>query len=378
MAVVALAIALPVAGGYLTARPNLGARATGARLERAHQSPQYDVERGAFVNTLPTIDPELGPVLRAWWEGAPGTSPESPPPLQRHVAEALAEPPAGGLRVTWLGHSTLIVELEGARVLVDPVWGERCSPWSFMGPSRFHAPPLPLDQLPPLDAVVISHDHYDHLDAFSIRALAERVPTFIVPLGVGAHLEAWGVATAAIVELDWWESHELHGVRLVATPARHFSGRWLDDRNATLWAGWAFIGAERRAYYSGDTAMFPGFREIGRRLGPFDITMIESGQYNQLWADVHLGPEQAVQAHQDVGGRLMLPVHWGTFELALHSWTEPVERVLAAAEAAGVTVATPMLGQSVEPPRSPTERWWPPETPWQTAAEAPVRSSGLD
>ncbi len=361
----------------ISAWSNLGSRPTGTRLEQISQSPQFNVDRRQFVNRLPAVEPRLGPILRDWLKGAPHTAPDQPPPVFPDTREVLARPSDDDLRVTWLGHSTLLVELDGVRLLVDPVWGKRASPWSFMGPARFHSPPVALDDLPEIDAVVISHDHYDHLDAPTIRQLANRVPKFLVPLGVGAHLESWGVAPERIVELDWWDEYEVEDVRVVATPARHFSGRFVIDRDATLWAGWAFIGGERRAFYSGDTAMFPGFAEIGRRLGPFDLTMIESGAYNQRWADVHLGPEQALQAHLDVRGRVMMPVHWGTFDLALHSWVEPAERLIVAAHNAGVTLVVPRLGQSVEPSSPPpVERWWP-AVAWQTAEEYPVRSSGL-
>jgi L-ascorbate metabolism protein UlaG (beta-lactamase superfamily) len=249
-----------------------------------------------------------------------------------------------------------------------------------MGPERVHEPPLPWNELPPLDAVLISHDHYDHLDMPTIRRLIDTDVPILVPLGVGAHLEHWQIPAERIIEHDWWDEYQLGDLRLVTTPARHFSGRsmLMTDRMQTLWAGWALIGPAHRIYYSGDTAMFPGFHEIGRRLGPFDATMIESGAYNQLWRDVHVGPEQAVQAHVMVGGKVMIPVHWGTFDLALHSWTEPVERVMIAAQRFGVTVATPQPGQSVEPATvPPPTRWWP-TTEWETAEEAPVVSSSLN
>ncbi len=213
----------------------------------------------------------------------------------------------------------------------------------------------------------------------AVRQLAPRGVTFVVPLGVGAHLEAWGVAPTRIVELDWWEEHVLGELRLVATPARHFSGRSLlrSRHEQTLWCGWAIVGSSHRVYVSGDTGMFPGFVEIGERLGPFDLTLIDSGAYNPRWADVHLGPEQAVAAHRMVRGRVMLPVHWGTFDLALHGWTEPVERVLAAAAVQGVSVATPMVGQPLDVADTVTPtRWWP-ELPWKRAEELPIVSSGL-
>lgn len=352
----------------------MGARSSGARLERLLKSPHF--ENGAFRNSLP----ERTDVWRAsakWVKGGSHREPSSPVAVEVRQTSDYDEPPETGLRITWLGHSSMLVELDGRRVLFDPVFGERCSPSSYYGPKRFFAPPLPVSELPSLNAVVISHDHYDHLDQPTIEQLRDRGVAFVAPLGVGAHLEAWGVSSDRITELDWWEETAVAGLRLVATPARHFSGRGLRDRNATLWAGWALIGAEQRVFFSGDTAMFPGFEEIGTRLGPFDATMIEVGAYDESWADVHLGPEQAVAAHQAVRGELLIPVHWGTFNLALHAWTEPAERLIVAAEKAGVRVLTPRPGGGLEPKTSaPVARWWP-EVPWQTAEQHPVVSSGL-
>lgn len=351
----------------------LGKGAEGERLARMQASPEWSGAR--FRNPMPATEISTWAVTKRWLKGAAFTSPTLPPPTV--TPTGLAEPAKSGLRITWFGHSSLLVEMDGKRFLTDPVWSERCSPSSVMGPKRFFQPPLPLEKLPPVDAVVLSHDHYDHLDEPSIRLLNERVPAFIVPLGIGAHLEYWGVPSAKIRELDWWQQTRIGEVELTATPARHFSGRSGIDTDKTLWAGWALRGPSHRVYYSGDTAMFPGFREIGTRLGPFDATLIEIGAYDRTWADVHLGPEQAVQAHRDVKGKLMFPVHWGTFNLALHAWTEPVERLLVAADRAAVQVVVPRPGESIEPSDPPPlARWWP-TVPWQTAAEHPVISSGL-
>ena len=288
----------------------------------------------------------------------------------------LARSPETGLRLTWLGHSTLIVEIDGRRFLTDPMWSRRAAPVRFLGVERFYDPPLSLAELPPLDAVLLSHDHYDHLDEATIRALAAGPAPFIAPLGVGAHLEHWGIAPNRIIELDWWESTSVAGVELTCTPARHFSGRTLLDRDATLWCGWVMAGSEHRVYFGGDSAMFPGLVDIGERLGPFDATMIEIGAYNAAWADVHLGPEQAVLAHRAVGGGLMLPTHWGTFNLSLHGWTEPVERLMVAARQQGIALAIPRPGESIEPDSPPElTRWWP-SLPWETAEQSPVLSSG--
>ena len=363
---------------FWTGWPNVGASPQGERLERVARSEHYDVQRARFTNALPTQNHFQLTTLWQWVVGRAHTTPDVPPVVFENTAKVLREPPKSGLRVTWFGHSSVLIELDGVRVLTDPVWGERSSPWTFLGPKRFFAPVMPLEELPPLDAVVISHDHYDHLDAPSIRRLASRVPLFLVPLGVGARLESWGVPAAKIVELDWWERYNLAGTEIVATPARHFSGRSLVDSNQTLWASWAILGAHHRAYFSGDTAMFPGFKEIGERLGPFDIAMMESGAYHQDWADVHMGPEQALLAFKDVRGQVLLPIHWGTFKLALHAWTEPVERILAGAAQAKIQVTVPRPGQSVEMTSLPElERWWP-AVEWETAEEHPVVSSGLD
>jgi L-ascorbate metabolism protein UlaG (beta-lactamase superfamily) len=364
-----------IAIGIADAWQAVGTLPRNERLQRISQSAQY--RGGKFVDTLPRQEPNTVAAGKRWLRGVPHSQPDAPLPVLARQTSDFEAPPVSELRITWFGHSSLLVEIEGKRILVDPVWGDRCSPSSVVGPTRFHAVALPIDALPALDAVVISHDHYDHLDYPSILALKERpLLRFIVPLGVGAHLEYWGISPARITELDWWQSTELDGLRLVATPARHFSGRGL-GADRTLWSGWVLLGQRRRVYYSGDTAMFEGFAQIGERLGPFDATLIEVGAYDAMWADVHLGPEQAVQAHRSVRGGVLLPVHWGTFDLALHSWVEPAERVLAAAALEAVVVVTPRPGESIDPlaPTAPV-RWWP-HIPWKTAAETPVISSGL-
>ena len=348
-----------------------------ARASRIERSPQW--RDGRFRNRLPRID---GPIWRAFGEfflgGSKHRRPETPIPVETRTAADYASPPASGLRVTWLGHSTTLLELDGVRLLLDPVWAERASFVSFAGPRRFFPPPLPLAELPPLDAIVLSHDHYDHLDESFVRAHATSGTPWIVPLGVGGWLATWGVAEQGVTELDWWEATRVGDVTLTATPARHFSGRGLGSTDRTLWCGWTIVGPRRRVYYAGDTAMQHEFTEIGERLGPFDLTMIEIGAYDRLWPDVHLGPEQAMTAHRQVRGAVMLPLHWGTFDLALHGWTEPIERALADASRDGTRVATPRPGGMVEPAVAlPTDRWWPAQ-PWRTAAEAPIRSTGLE
>jgi L-ascorbate metabolism protein UlaG (beta-lactamase superfamily) len=350
-----------------------GKRPAGARRARMERSPNW--KNGHFVNPEPMENHMLRAVLGIVNKSR-YTSPDEPVATQSVDPKIFRMSPVTWLRVTWFGHSSFLVEIEGCRLLVDPVWSPRISPIGFIGPKRWYDPLIPLGELPPPDAVVISHDHYDHLDYATIRAMKDWDTTFVVPLGVGSHLEYWGVPAERIVELDWWERTHVRGVEIVATPARHISGRTVGiDTAGTLWSGWAFLGRLRRVYYSGDTSLFPGITEIGERLGPFDVTLIDAGEYSRYWPDWHIGPEQAVLAHRLVRGRVLIPVHWGLFSLAYHAWTEPVVRVLSAAEISGVTVAVPKPGQSIEPiVYQPKVPWWP-VLPGKTAEEDPVISS---
>jgi L-ascorbate metabolism protein UlaG (beta-lactamase superfamily) len=342
-----------------------------------YNSPQW--RDGRFHNRLTRVDGSRVRMLHEFlFGGSKHRKPASPIPFEHRVAHDYRTHPASGLRVTWLGHSTTIVEIDGCRFLLDPVWAERASMVSFAGPRRFYPPPLPLNELPPLDAIVLSHDHYDHLDEAFVRSMAARDVRWITPLAVGHWLREWGVPHAGVTELDWWDSLEIGAITLAATPARHFSGRGIRGLDRTLWAGWVFTGPTHRVYYSGDTAMQHEFAEIGTKLGPFDLTLIEAGAYDALWPDVHLGPEQAVLAHTLVRGDALLPTHWGLFDLALHGWTEPIERVLAAASRSGVRVLAPRPGGMIEPDRHESlERWWP-ALPWRRAEEAPIRSTGIN
>ena len=333
----------------------------GLRLERARASRQF--HDGAFRNTSglgPGLQGNPLPVLGEFFFGGQRRRPRGVMPVERPQG-AWARAPGSGLRVTWMGHSTMLLEVDGVRVLTDPVFGERASPVSFAGPRRFHPTPVAIDELPPLDAVLLSHDHHDHLCPSSLRALAGRRVPIVTSLGVGAHLERLGVDAAQIVELDWWEEHTLPGGELsfTATPAQHFSGRGLLDRNATLWSSWALRTARHRLFFSGDTGLTEEFREVGRRLGPFDLTMLEIGAWHPSWGAIHLGPENALRAFEMLGGGALLPVHWGTFDLALHAWEEPAETLLSLAAGAGARVLTPTLGRPFEPAQvEGPDPWW--------------------
>lgn len=373
-AFVAVFATLAIASGWRA----FGKRPSAARRARMERSPQWQRDAGKFRNPEP-MENDMVRAILGIFGASPFTTPSAPVPTAQVDPKLFRIPPATGLRVTWFGHSTFLVEIDGHRVLVDPVWSPRISPMSFGGPKRWYGPLIALGDLPPPDAVVISHDHYDHLDYPTIVAMKDWNTTFVVPLGIGAHLEYWGVPAARIVELDWWERASVRGLEIVATPARHISGRTFGIGDAgTLWSGFAMIGREHRAYYSGDTGLFPGIKEIGDRLGPFDVTMIEAGEYGRWWSDWHLGPEQAVLAHQLVRGRVFIAAHWGLFTLAYHAWTEPIDRVLAAAAKSGVTAAAPKPGQSIEPQALPSlERWWP-QLPGKSFEEDPIVSSHTD
>lgn len=264
---------------------------------------------------------------------------------------------AADCAATWLGHSSVLLEVGGHRVLTDPVFSERVSPSPTVGPRRLHPAPLGVPELPALDAVLISHDHYDHLDTASIDALAGTGVPFVVPLGVGAHLEAWGVRPDQVIELDWGQTHTLGDLELGCTEARHFSGRLL-RRNRTLWSSWTIVAGGRRVFFGGDTGYTPAFKELADLHGGFDLTVLPIGAYDRRWADIHMDPAEAVQTHLDVGGDVLLPIHWATFNLAFHPWVEPIEWLTREARDRGVSLATPRVGQRFDISAPPTESWW--------------------
>jgi L-ascorbate metabolism protein UlaG (beta-lactamase superfamily) len=270
---------------------------------------------------------------------------------------------AGDLAATWLGHATVLLELSGHWILTDPVWSDRVSPSATVGPRRNHPVPMQLADLPRLSAILISHDHYDHLDTASIDALVRlQDAPFVVPLGISAHLRRWGVPEERIVELDWGQSHRLGDLTLTCTEARHFSGRAF-TRNTTLWSSWVAAAGERRVFFGGDTGYTPAFGDIGAEQGPFDLTLLPIGDYDLRWRDVHMDPAEAVRCHRDVRGGVLLPIHWATFDLAFHPWAAPVDWLAEEAARQGIDVALPRPGErfTVYPAadgRLPTEDWW--------------------
>lgn len=334
-------------------------RRAGARQERKTASPLY--VDGRFENPSglgPGLQGAKLPILGEFFFRRGRREPSFILPVDS-PQRVWATRASSGFRVTWLGHSTVLLELEGRRVLTDPVFGERASPVGFAGPKRFHPVPARIEELPELDVVLLSHDHYDHLCRSSIEALARRRVPIVTALGVGEHLERFGVDPACITELDWQESARVGGVHFTATPAQHFSGRGVSGRNQTLWASWVVATDRRKVFFSGDTGLTPEFESIGRRHGPFDLVMLEVGAFHPAWGNIHLGPENALTAFEMLGGGTLLPVHWGTFNLGLHDWDEPAETLLGLAAERGARILTPRLGSAFEPEH--IERatpWW--------------------
>ena len=343
---------------------SLGKRAAGARLERMQASAQWAKDGGeGFRNTQPTGPgrKEPGATMPSISEFLCGGERRVPLTELPHTdpRETWRKPPESGLRATWLGHSTVLIEIDGLRLVTDPVWGPRASPTRLAGPKRFQPVPVKLKDMPPIDAVLLSHDHYDHLDYPTVRELAKMRVPFITSLGVGAHLEAFGVAPELIHELDWWESFSLKGVTVTATPSQHFSGRGLKDRNANLWSSLSIRSDRHSVFFSGDTGLTDQFKTVRERLGAHELVMLEVGAYHPAWGDIHLGPNNAIQALEFLGGGAFLPVHWGTFNLALHAWDAPAEVLLAESAKRDLHLLTPILGQTVEPAhQEPAQPWW--------------------
>jgi len=348
---------------------SFGKKSAGLRLERIKESPLWSGEN--FQNIHPILPRLLNsgvpsPTVTEFIYGGERRVPKGRLPSM-DPSTTWHKKAGSGLRATWLGHSTVLLEMDGVRVLTDPVWGPRASPSRIIGPKRFQPVPIPLHALLPIDVVVISHDHYDHLDYPTIRELAKWDVPFVTSLGVGAHLESWGIAPERITELEWWQSHTLPNADLTITaaPAQHFSGRSLKDRNATLWSSLVIRSQKHSVFFSGDTGLTTEYATIRERLGPFDLVMLEVGAFHPSWGHIHLGPENALKALALLGGGAFLPVHWGTFALAMHAWDDPAETLLTLAPQRNVQLLMPRLGEPVEPSRAEIV------TPWWRVADTP-------
>jgi len=314
-----------------------------------------------FRNEAPRHAPGVWQTVRIMWDFAFNKPADTAPSQALEVraltrTELLDAPDSTLFR---LGHSTILLKLNGEFWLTDPVFSKRASPVQWAGPARFHAPPISIEELPPVKGVILSHNHYDHLDYDAVLALAGKTEYFIAPLGVGDTLVKWGVPAEKVRQLSWWQSTAAGSVRLTATPAQHFSGRGLFDGDKTLWASWVIESGTQRIFFSGDTGYFKGFKEIGDKFGPFDMTLMETGAYDPKWPDIHMQPHETMQAHIDLRGKVMLPIHNGTFDLAMHSWQDPFERITQLAAERQQALATPAIGEplSIAEPAAATP-WW--------------------
>lgn len=327
------------------------------------KSPNF--KEGKFINTKEHIPEKMGfgkmlSVSRKFFfSKVPNGMPKSDISVKKVIPETVTNY-QGEARLLWFGHSAFLLQTGSKNILIDPMLGKVAAPHEWLGSKRFNSHiPLSIEAMPTIDAVLISHDHYDHLDYPSIKSLASKVKIFYVPLGVGIHLKTWGIEANRIVELDWWEEARLDGITFACTPAQHFSGRKFSNGQSTLWGSWVVHSKGFRLFFSGDSGYGPHFTKIGETYGPFDLALMECGQYNEMWPDIHMFPEETVQAGLDVRAAKIIPIHWGGFKLALHSWIDPIERVLDKGKELGLPIVTPQIGEfvSLKGPKE-TSQWW--------------------
>lgn len=348
---------------FMQVSPQFGGKPSPGQIKIFQNSGHY--ENGVFQNETPT-SMDMGfskfmSVLKDYIVGIPNNAPKTLLPVLPIDSLEIVNRPDSITRLTWFGHSAFLLEIQGKNILIDPMFGDTPSPHPWLGRSRFtEGLPIAIEKLPKIDAVIFSHDHYDHLDYGSILKLKEKVNQFYTPLGVGIHLAAWGVPTENIHELNWWDEIKFEGLTFKCAPARHFSGRGLGDRFSTLWASWIIQGDKHNIYFSGDSGYGPHFKAIGEKYGPFDFAMMECGQYDKRWDNIHMMPEETAQAAVDVNTKLFMPIHWASFVLALHTWKDPIERVIKKASELGIPIATPRIGEPIilELPEKPNSRWW--------------------
>lgn len=329
------------------------------RMTRIQNSPQF--RNGSFHNREETKmladDASYWGMATKFFSKGIEREPAKPLPAVKTDLNGL---PVEKPSLVWFGHSSYLLSIGGKKILSDPVFSERASPVQYSGPRAYEGTMIySIGDFPQLDAVVITHDHYDHLDYNSIQQLNEKTSAFCVPLGVGEHLEAWGVSPDKILEFDWWESKSLgDSLEFISTPARHFSGRGF-SRNKTLWSSFVVKAGGQTVFLGGDSGFDGAFKEIGARFGPFDIAMLECGQYDLQWPQIHMMPEETVQAAIDLQAKVFLPVHWGKFTLALHPWRDPIRRAVKYANANGARITTPQIGEPIILGEYlPLTAWW--------------------
>lgn len=347
---------------FINFYPSFGGKVDGKRLERAQQTPNHNGE--FFDNTVPVMEDQsfgqykkiIGKMLKGNSNGTPS---EILPTVQwtKDQVDALSDTVTTAI---WYGHSSFYLKMNGMSILIDPMLGDYPSPAPGLIGKRFNYDmPIEIADLPEIDVVVFSHDHYDHLDYESVLKLKDKTKQFITPLGVGAHLESWGVDPDKITELYWHERLKIDAIEFTCTPAQHFSGRGTADRFHTLWSSWVIEG-QHKIFFSGDSGYFDGFKEIGEKYGPFELSFMECGQYDELWPDIHMFPEQTAQAALDVKSKRMMPIHWGGFKLANHDWDDSINRAQKASDSLGLDMITPKIGEAIVLGDTTLqyEEWW--------------------
>ena len=349
-----------ILGVFMTTMQNFNASAETLKKQQVNPQNQNisQFKDGKYQNPVSWDEPSWIPMLWEFLFGEGERVPKSKPPIQQIDLKNFNSSEQNQLNITWVGHSSLMININGVKILTDPVFETKVS---ILGPTRYNGDaPLNPDELPEIDLVLISHNHYDHLNKYSIQKIKDKTKQFIVPLAVGKLLEEWGVDSSKIKEMNWWDEFELDKhLKIAATPAQHFSGRGLFDRNETLWVSYSIISSSHRVFYSGDTGYFSGFKEIGEKYGPFDMTFLECGAYDKAWHFVHMMPEEVIQAHQELKGNILHPIHWGTFNLAYHDWNDPMKRLSKAARANNIQIATPIAGETtIYNTRIPNDSWW--------------------
>lgn len=347
---------------FLYLSPEFGGSPTMEKKAIYLKSPNY--KDGKFINKghvkLDMSMRDMGKSLVGYFGPSPFTKPDQDIPVEKLDSMDIVKY-KDSTRLIWFGHSAFLLQIDNKTILIDPMFGKVAAPHPMLGSNRFSRElPIAVDKLPSIDAVIISHDHYDHLDYGSIQKLKDKVKMFYTPLGVGAHLQKWGVEKERIVELDWWQEVSQDGLIFRCTPAQHFSGRGFSDRANTLWSSWIVKSEIDNIFFSGDSGYGPHFKEIGDKYGPFDFAMIECGQYNEMWPDIHMFPEETAQAGLDVQAERIMPIHWGAFKLAMHPWTEPVERLSKKAKELNLGLITPRIGEpiNIDKQKAPTTEWW--------------------
>lgn len=365
LVLVAIVVLIFIAGTlFVNLSAEFGGKATKQQKHEFAQSSNF--QEGRFVNLdRVELHMDLGDMadgLFKFFKKQPNAIPEIDLPIQKIDSLDIVRYDFEKPRIIWFGHSAVLLQISGKNILIDPMFGKVPAPHPWLGIARFSKKlPIEIEKLPQIDAVILSHDHYNHLDYGSIVRLKDKVKAYYVPLGVENHLIAWGIDKNLISTLDWWDEVRLDDLRLVSTPAQHFSGRGLSDRGATLWSSWVILSEKERIYFSGDSGYGTHFKEIGEKYGPFDFAMMECGQYNEQWIEIHMMPEQTAQAAVDVKAKLMMPIHWGAFKLAFHSWTDPVERVTKISKEMGVAITTPIIGEQIlwsDYEEFPNSVWW--------------------